>query len=35
MRKVVVLGAGMTIFGKFPEKTIEELGATAVWRAVK
>lgn len=30
MRKVVVVGAGMTVFGKFPEKTIEELGSSAV-----
>jgi len=35
MRKVVVLGTGMTVFGKFPDKSIEELGSTATYRAVK
>ncbi|MBI2869468.1 MAG: thiolase family protein [Chloroflexi bacterium] len=30
MRKVAIVGVGMTVFGKFPGKTIEELGASAV-----
>jgi len=30
MRKVVVVGVGMTVFGKFPDKTIEEMGSSAV-----
>ena len=35
MRKVIVLGVGMTVLGKFPDITIEELGRVAVWRALK
>ncbi|MBI2869035.1 MAG: thiolase family protein [Chloroflexi bacterium] len=35
MRKVVVAGVGMTVFGRFPEKTVEELGAVASLRALK
>ena len=35
MRNVVVLGVGMTVFGKFPEKTIEELGTVATYRALR
>lgn len=35
MRDVVVLGIGQTIFGKFPEKTAQELGQEAVGEAIK
>ncbi len=35
MRKVVVIGVGMTKFGKFPELTIEQLGREAAWAAMK
>ena len=35
MRKVVVIGVGMTKFGKFPEMTVEQLGREAAWAAIK
>jgi acetyl-CoA acetyltransferase len=35
MRKVVIIGVGMTQFGKFLDTGIEELGRTAVWNAIK
>ena len=35
MRKVVILGAGMTPFGRFPEKTVAGIGAKAVLAALK
>jgi acetyl-CoA acetyltransferase len=35
MRKVYVIGVGMTQFGKFPEKSFEELGRVAAWEAIK
>jgi acetyl-CoA acetyltransferase len=35
MRNVVVIGVGMTKFGKFPEMTVEQLGREAVWAALK
>ncbi len=35
MRKVVVIGVGMTHFGKFPEMTVEQLGREAAWAALK
>lgn len=35
MREVAVLGVGQSIFGKFPEKSIAELGRHAVWAAIK
>ena len=31
MREVAVLGVGQSLFGKFPEKSIEELGREAVF----
>jgi benzoylsuccinyl-CoA thiolase BbsB subunit len=34
MRKVTVVGVGSTVFGKFPEKRLDELGAEAVWGAI-
>lgn len=34
MRKVVIIGVGMTKFGKFLDTTLEELGRTAVWNAI-
>jgi benzoylsuccinyl-CoA thiolase BbsB subunit len=35
MREVSVIGGGMTVFGKFPERTVEGLGREAVWEALK
>lgn len=35
MRRVVVIGVGMTHFGKFPEMTVEQLGREAAWAAMK
>lgn len=35
MDEVFVLGVGMHRFGKFPEKSIKELGAEAVWASIK
>lgn len=35
MRKVVVIGVGMTKFGKFPDLTVEQLGREAAWQALK
>jgi len=35
MRDVVVIGGGMTVFGKFPERTSEELGHEAIMAAIK
>ena len=35
MRKVVVVGVGMTKFGKFPEIPVEKLGREATWDAIK
>ncbi len=35
MRNVVVIGVGMTKFGKFPEVPIEVLGREAAWEAMK
>ena len=35
MREVAVLGVGQSIFGKFPEKSIEELGREAVSEAIQ
>jgi acetyl-CoA acetyltransferase len=35
MRQVVVIGVGMTKFGKFPETPIEVLGREAAWDALK
>ena len=35
MRNVVVIGVGMTKFGKFPETPIEVLGRQAAWDAMK
>lgn len=34
MRKVVIIGVGMTQFGKFLDTSIEELGRIAVWNAI-
>ena len=34
MRKVVIIGVGMTRFGKFIDTSLEELGRTAVWNAI-
>jgi len=35
MRKVVVIGVGMTKFGKFPEIPVEQLGREAAWGAMR
>ncbi len=35
MRKVAIIGAGSTVFGKFPEKAVFELGAEAAQAALK
>ena len=35
MREVVVLGVGMTRFGKHPDKGLKELGTEAIWNAVE
>ena len=35
MREVAVIGAGTTVFGKFPDKHISEMGALAVTEAMK
>ena len=35
VRKVIVIGVGMTRFGKFPELTVEQLGREATWAALK
>lgn len=35
MRDVVVLGVGMTKFGKFMDKSLKDLGREACWEAIK
>jgi len=35
MRDVVVIGVGMTRFGKFLERDLQDLGAEAVWKAIE
>jgi acetyl-CoA acetyltransferase len=35
MRKVCVAGVGMTPFGKFRERSFQDLGREAVWNAIK
>lgn len=35
MRKVVVIGAGMTVFGKQPDRSIREMGEEAAFLALK
>src|SRR5260370_17492736 len=35
MRNVYVLGTGMIKFGRYPEKTVPELGAEAALEAIK
>ncbi|MBW1818936.1 MAG: thiolase family protein, partial [Deltaproteobacteria bacterium] len=35
MREVCIIGVGMIPFGKFPDKSIEDLGATAVLEAIE
>lgn len=35
MRDVAVIGIGSTVFGKFPERTVEELGQEAALAAIK
>ena len=34
MRKVVVIGVGMHIFGKFLDKSLQDLGRVAIWNAI-
>ena len=35
MRPVAIIGVGMTPFGKFMDKSLEDLGRVAVWTALK
>jgi len=35
MREVAIIGVGSTVFGKFPERTLDELGSEAAWAALK
>ena len=35
MRDVLVIGVGMTQFGKFPERSLRDLGREACWSALK
>lgn len=35
MREVAIIGGGMTVFGKFPQKTPESLGNEAISKAIK
>ncbi len=35
MRDVFVIGVGMTQFGKFPERSLKDLGREACWLAIK
>lgn len=35
MREVAIIGVGSTVFGKFPERTLDELGREAAWAALK
>lgn len=35
MRDVVIIGVGMTPFGKFLDKSLSDLGLVAIWNAIK
>ena len=35
MRKTAIVGAGMIRFGKFPERTIQDMGAEAALNALR
>lgn len=35
MRQVAIIGVGSTVFGKFPQKALYELGSEAAWAALK
>lgn len=35
MRDVVIIGVGMTPFGKFLDKSLNDLGAAAIWAAIR
>ncbi len=35
MREVYIIGAGMTPFGKHPDKTLKDLGREACWNAIR
>jgi benzoylsuccinyl-CoA thiolase BbsB subunit len=35
MRQVAVIGVGSTVFGKFPQKSLFELGSEAIWEAIR
>jgi len=35
MREVAIIGVGSTVFGKSPERTLDELGREAAWAALK
>lgn len=34
MREVAIIGVGMTKFGKFPDKSIKDLGQEAIWKSI-
>lgn len=35
MRDVYIIGVGMTVFGKHPDRTLRDLGGEASMRAIK
>jgi benzoylsuccinyl-CoA thiolase BbsB subunit len=35
MREVAIIGAGSTVFGKLPQLLVKDMGAEAVWAAIK
>lgn len=35
MREVTVIGVGMHPFGKFPDKSLKDLGRVAIWNALR
>src|SRR3972149_499616 len=35
MRQVAIIGVGSTVFGKFPQKALFELGSEAAWAALR
>jgi acetyl-CoA acetyltransferase len=35
MREVVIIGVGMHPFGKHPERSMKDLGRTAIWAALR
>jgi benzoylsuccinyl-CoA thiolase BbsB subunit len=35
MREVAIIGVGSTVFGKFPERLVKDMGSDAVWAAIE